>query len=57
MFADLGIEQHITELDMSIYANDTESYTVVPENILIRQGKRYKAIFEVFKRQADTSNR
>ncbi len=53
MFADLGIEQHITELDMSIYANDTESYTVVPENILIRQGKRYKAIFEVFKRQAD----
>lgn len=53
MFADLGIEQHITELDMSIYANDTESYTVVPENILIRQGKRYKAIFEVFKRQAE----
>lgn len=53
MFAELGIEQHITEMDMSIYANDTESYKVVPERILIRQGKRYGAIFDVFKRQAE----
>jgi endo-1,4-beta-xylanase len=53
MFAELGVEQHVTELDMSIYANDTDSYTAVPDEILVRQGKRYKAVFDVFKRQAD----
>jgi len=53
MFAELGVEQHITELDMSIYTNDTDSYTTVPDEILVRQGKRYKAVFDVFKRQAD----
>jgi endo-1,4-beta-xylanase len=53
MFAELGVEQHITELDMSIYANDMDSYTVVPDEILVRQGKRYKAVFDAFKRQAD----
>jgi endo-1,4-beta-xylanase len=53
MFAELGVEQHITELDMSIYANDIDSYTTVPDEILVRQGKRYKAVFDAFKRQAD----
>jgi endo-1,4-beta-xylanase len=52
-FAELGVEVHITELDMSIYTNDTDSYTTVPEEILIRQGYRYKDIFDVFRRQAD----
>lgn len=51
-FADLGLEQHVTELDMSIYTNDTDKYTVVPEEILVKQGYRYKEIFDVFKRQA-----
>jgi endo-1,4-beta-xylanase len=53
MFAELGVEQHITELDMSIYANDIDSYTTVPDEILVRQGKRYRAVFDVLKRQAD----
>jgi endo-1,4-beta-xylanase len=53
MFAELGVEQHITELDMSIYANDMDSYTTVPDEILVRQGKRYRAVFDVLKRQAD----
>jgi endo-1,4-beta-xylanase len=52
-FAELGVEVHITELDMSIYTNDTDSYTAVPEEILIKQGYRYKEVFDVFKRQAD----
>ena len=52
MFAELG-EVYVTELDMSIYSNDTDSYTTVPEEVLIRQGYRYKAIFEAFRRQAD----
>jgi endo-1,4-beta-xylanase len=52
-FAELGIEQHITELDMSIYANDTDSYTTVPDEILDRQGKRCRAVFDAFKNQSD----
>ncbi|MEJ5309790.1 MAG: endo-1,4-beta-xylanase [Anaerolineae bacterium] len=50
MFGELG-EVHITELDMSIYANDTDSYTTVPEEVLIKQGYRYKEIFEALRRQ------
>jgi endo-1,4-beta-xylanase len=51
-FSDLDLEQHITELDMSIYPNDTNTYAVVPEEILVRQGYRYKEVFDVFRRQA-----
>jgi endo-1,4-beta-xylanase len=50
MFAELG-EVHITELDMSIYPNDTDKYTTVPPEVLIKQGYRYKAIFEALRRQ------
>jgi len=50
MFGELG-EVHITELDMSIYANDTDSYTTVPAEVLIKQGYRYKEIFEALRRQ------
>jgi len=57
MFAELG-EVHITELDMSIYPNDTDRYTTVPPEVLIKQGYRYKAIFEALRRQgaAGTGN-
>ncbi len=51
-FADLGVEQYITELDMSLYTNDSDSYTQVPHDILIQQGHRYKDIFDVFERNA-----
>ncbi len=48
-FAELG-EVHITELDMSIYPNDIDSYTSVPESVLIRQGHRYKDIFTMLRK-------
>ncbi len=48
-FAELG-EVHITELDMSIYPNDIDSYTTVPESVLIRQGHRYKDIFAMLRK-------
>jgi endo-1,4-beta-xylanase len=51
-FAELGVTQHITELDMSIYANDTDKYTTVPEEVLVKQGYRYKEVFDIFRRQA-----
>jgi endo-1,4-beta-xylanase len=53
MFTDLSVEQQITELDMSVYTNSTDSYTSVPEEILVAQGYRYKEIFDVFKRQKE----
>ena len=52
LFAELG-EVHITELDMSIYTNDTDSYSEVPEDVLVLQGYRHKELFEVFRRQAE----
>lgn len=51
-FAELG-EVHITELDMSLYTNDTTSYAVIPDELLLQQGYRYRDIFEVLKRHAD----
>jgi len=52
-FAELG-EVHITELDMSLYTNSTASYTTVPDEILLQQAYRYKHIFEILKRYADS---
>jgi endo-1,4-beta-xylanase len=53
MFEGLGVDQQITELDMSVYTNGTDMYTTVPQEILIKQGYRYKEIFDVFKRHKD----
>ncbi|MBV9791691.1 MAG: endo-1,4-beta-xylanase, partial [Chloroflexi bacterium] len=53
LFAGLGLDNQITELDMSVYTNSSDSYTTVPDEILLKQGYRYKEIFEVFKRQKD----
>jgi endo-1,4-beta-xylanase len=53
-FADLGIEQHVTELDMNIYTNDLDDYgNDIPLEVLIEQGYRYRDIFEVFRRHTD----
>src|SRR6185295_1469447 len=54
LFAGLGVDQHITEMDMSVYTNSTDKYTAVPEELLIKQGYRYKEVFDVFRRHADT---
>ena len=51
-FAELG-QVHITEMDMSLYTNDSKSYDPVPDEILVRQGHRYQEMFDIFRRQAD----
>jgi len=50
-FAALGVDQQITELDMSVYTNFTDSYTSVPAELLVQQGYRYRELFDVFRRQ------
>ncbi|MFS1512083.1 glycoside hydrolase family 9 protein [Chengkuizengella sp. SCS-71B] len=53
LFSSLGMDNQITELDMSIYNNNTDQYEVVPEEVIINQGYRYKEIFDVFKKHSD----
>lgn len=56
-FAGLGVDQQVTELDMSVYDNISERYTTVPAEVLVAQGHRYRDIFDVFRRRrADLSN-
>ncbi|WP_336790430.1 endo-1,4-beta-xylanase [Paenibacillus sp. MMO-177] len=52
-FTDLNIEQQITELDMSVYTNDNDAYDTFPLELQIKQAKRYKEIFDVFRKHAD----
>ncbi|WP_249897374.1 endo-1,4-beta-xylanase [Paenibacillus sp. PK3_47] len=47
-FGDLGIEQQITEMDMSVYSNDSQSYESFSEEMQIAQAHRYREIFDVF---------
>lgn len=51
-FARLGVEQQVTELDVSVYTDFTSSYDTVPAEVLALQGHRYREIFDVFRRQA-----
>ncbi|GAA1007553.1 beta-xylanase [Acrocarpospora pleiomorpha] len=51
-FAQLGVEQQVTELDVSVYTDFVSSYATVPAAVLAEQGHRYKEIFDVFRRQA-----
>ncbi|WP_329083521.1 endo-1,4-beta-xylanase [Streptosporangium sp. NBC_01469] len=51
-FAGLGVDQQVTELDVSVYTDFTTSYDTVPAEVLALQGHRYREIFDVFRRQA-----
>ena len=52
-FESLGIEQQITEMDMSVYTNDSESYDSFSEELQIAQANRYREIFDVFVKHKD----
>ena len=44
-----GLDNHITELDMSVYQNDTHSYEIIPDAVLLKQGYRYRDLFNAFR--------
>lgn len=51
LFAKLGLENQITEMDVSVYTNMTQSYgrdEDIPRSELIEQAKRYRELFKVF---------
>lgn len=54
-FAELGLDNQITELDMSLYAwNDRSNYGAdIPEKVLNKQGEIYRDLFEALKEQKD----
>lgn len=52
-FRDLDIDQQVTELDMSIYTNDTDAYETFPTELQIKQANRYREIFDVFRKHSD----
>lgn len=52
-FADIGVMNYITELDMSIYSGDSTKYTERPEGLIKLQGQRYKEVFDVFLKYSD----
>jgi endo-1,4-beta-xylanase len=54
-FAGLGLDNIVTELDMSIYAwNNRSDYgNNIPEHIFDTQARRYQELFEAFKENKD----
>jgi endo-1,4-beta-xylanase len=55
LFASLGLQVHITELDISFYPwedKDTR-YDEPPAELLEKQAARYKELFEVFRKHKD----
>lgn len=53
VFAELGLDNQITEMDMSIYNNDSTKYDEVPERLLTLQAKRYQDMFNIFLKYRD----
>ena len=48
-FIPLGVDQQITEMDISIYTDNGESFPTPPADRLARQAARYKALFDVYR--------
>ncbi|MFC3800809.1 endo-1,4-beta-xylanase [Cohnella sp. GCM10012308] len=45
-FAEAGFDNQLTELDVSVYTNNSTSYEPIPEDILVKQGYRFKELFK-----------
>ncbi|TDC80983.1 glycosyl hydrolase [Micromonospora sp. KC606] len=52
-FVPLGVEQQITEMDVSIYTDSSQSYPAPPAELLRTQALRYRDLFGVYRRHAD----
>ncbi|QDP41415.1 endo-1,4-beta-xylanase [Radiobacillus deserti] len=57
LFSSLGLDNQITELDMSVYpyppSGEYKSYEEIPQEILDLQGQRYQEIFDLFEEMDD----
>lgn len=48
-----GIEIHVTELDMSVYRDQTSNFPKAPREALIEQAYKYKEIFDMLMKYKD----
>lgn len=53
LFASLGIDNKVTEMDISLYVNDTDKYETISEELVTKQGKRYQEVFDIFRSKKD----
>jgi endo-1,4-beta-xylanase len=53
MFSALGVDNQITELDVSLYDNSKQRYLAAPPDLIVKQGYRYKDLFDTFRRLKD----
>jgi endo-1,4-beta-xylanase len=51
-FQPLGVEQQVTEMDVSIYTSSGESYPTPPAERLLAQAYRYRDMFALFRKYA-----
>ncbi|WP_304523823.1 endo-1,4-beta-xylanase [Actinoplanes sp. DH11] len=51
-FMPLGVEQQVTEMDVSIYTSEGESFPTPPADRLLRQAYVYRDMFALFQRYA-----
>ena len=49
LFSALGVDNQVTELDISVYSNEADKYQQVPPETLLRQGYRYRDFFQAFR--------
>ncbi|MGC4761360.1 endo-1,4-beta-xylanase [Micromonospora sp. DT46] len=52
-FVPLGVEQQVTEMDVSIYVDSSESFPTPPADRLLTQAYRYRDLFALYRRYAD----
>lgn len=53
MFGELGLDNKVTELDISVYSNSTDKMETIPDTLLVKQGNRYKEVFDVLRSKND----
>ncbi|MDQ0253220.1 endo-1,4-beta-xylanase [Evansella vedderi] len=55
LFSELGLDNLVTELDMSLYSwNDRSDFgDDIPEEVLMKQAERYQELFEAFREHKD----
>jgi endo-1,4-beta-xylanase len=52
-FSELGLEIHITEMDISVYKDRTESFESISKEMLNEQGHRVKDLFDILDKYKD----
>jgi endo-1,4-beta-xylanase len=50
LFSALGVDNQVTELDVSVYTDQTSRYAAIPEELLQQQASQYRDYFAAFRK-------